>query len=84
MTRPGMDLTCEELVELVSDYLEGAMSPEERLRFEDHVEICEGCRNYLEQMRKTILVTGHLREEHVPGEAQERLLEAFRGWKSGS
>ena len=84
MTRPGMDLTCEELVDLVSDYLEGALSPEEELRFEDHLEICEGCRNYLDQMRKTIHTVGSLREEHISDEAQNRLLGAFRSWKSES
>lgn len=83
MTRPWMDLTCEELVEIVNDYLEDAMSPEERLRFEDHLEICEGCRNYLEQMRTTIRLVGRLREGDIAGEAQERLLEAFRDWKTG-
>lgn len=84
MTRPGMELTCEELVELVSDYLEGGMSPEERLRFEDHLEICEGCRNYLDQMRKTIAAVGRLGEEHISPDAERTLLKAFRSWKRES
>jgi len=54
------ELTCQELVEIVSDYLKGALPLDERQRFEAHLEICEGCRRYLDQMRTTILVIGRL------------------------
>ena len=61
-------LSCRELVELVTDYLEGALSAEERLRFDEHIGICDGCRIYLEQMRQTIVVAGRLSEESLaPG-----------------
>ncbi len=81
MTRQGMDLTCEEMVELITDYLEGVMPAEERLRLEGHLDICEGCRNYLEQMRVTLRVARRLREEDLPSGSADRLLEAFRMWK---
>jgi anti-sigma factor RsiW len=72
---------CKEMVELVTDYLEGALVPEDRARFERHLGACDGCRTYVEQMRQTILVTGSLREEAIPPEAMDRLLVAFRSWR---
>jgi anti-sigma factor RsiW len=81
--RPETELSCAELVELVTDYLEGRLAPEERQRFDDHVAVCEGCAAYLEQMRATIATAGRLRETDLPPELEERLLGAFRGWRSG-
>ena len=75
-------LTCQELVELVSDYLEHALPPAERARFEHHLTICPGCATYVEQFRKTIALTGTLREEDLPSDARNELLEQFRNWKS--
>jgi anti-sigma factor RsiW len=75
------DLTCRELVELVTEYLEGGLSPEDRDRFEQHLVLCDGCAWYLEQMRRTIELAGSLTEESIPTDAQERLLEIFRDWK---
>jgi anti-sigma factor RsiW len=75
-------LSCQELVELVTDYLEGALSPEERARFDAHIEPCKGCRAYLEQIRTTIELTGRLTRETLPSEAESTLLGAFRDWKS--
>lgn len=77
------ELTCQELVEVVTDYLEGAMAPEDRIRFERHLVLCDGCAIYVDQMRETIRVTGMLREEQVPAGAREALLEVFRGWRNG-
>jgi predicted anti-sigma-YlaC factor YlaD len=77
------ELTCKEVVEIVTDYLEGVMSAEDRARFDAHLSVCEGCTRYLQQMRETIRLTGMLTEEQVPEEHKQRLLEAFRGWKSG-
>ena len=79
MTTQG--LTCKELVELVTEYLEGALSSTERQRFEAHLVTCRGCRTYLEQMRKTIGTLGALTEEAIPVETREELLEVFRNWK---
>jgi anti-sigma factor RsiW len=83
MTRPGMGLTCAEFVELVTDYLEGTLPAEDRLRFEDHLAICDGCTTYLDQMERTIRTVGYLREVDVQGEARARLLEAFQTWRDG-
>jgi Putative zinc-finger len=75
------DLTCRELVELVTDYLEGTLPLEDRDRFEQHVVLCDGCAYYLDQMRTTIALTGSLTEESITPEAQESLLHVFRDWK---
>jgi anti-sigma factor RsiW len=74
-------LTCQELVELVTDYLENALQAEERARFEAHIASCNGCSNYLEQLRKTIQVTGRLTEESIAPPARDELLAVFRKWK---
>lgn len=75
-------LSCQELVELVTDYLEGGLSDGERARFEAHVGLCDGCNVYLEQMRQTIRLTGGLPAEALAPDAERDLLEAFRGWRS--
>jgi anti-sigma factor RsiW len=77
------DLTCKELVELVTDYLEDELSSADRDRFEQHLVLCDGCAWYLDQMRTTIGLTGSLAEESIPAEVQERLLTAFRDWRRG-
>jgi len=75
-------LACIEVVELVTDYLEGRLPARDRRRFEEHLSACDGCDAYLEQMRTTIAVAGRLREEDVPPELEERLLVAFRDWRA--
>ena len=75
------DLTCVELVELVTDYLDGALSPGERERFDGHIDVCLGCTAYLEQFRETIRLVGVLREQDVSPEARATLLAAFADWK---
>ena len=80
---PTEELTCQRLVEIVTDYVEDALPPGERVEFEKHLVMCDGCSTYLEQMRETIRLTGRLREEQVPAEARESLLQAFRGWRGG-
>ncbi len=74
------ELTCRELVEIVSDYLEGALPDSERERFDAHLQDCEGCRRYLDQMRTTIRVVGTLSEEDLDPSAKDQLLEVFRAW----
>jgi predicted anti-sigma-YlaC factor YlaD len=81
---PVEELSCRELVEIVTDYLEGALSPADYKRFERHLGVCEGCTIYVDQMRETIRLTGMLREDQIPDDAREALLQAFRGWKSSS
>jgi anti-sigma factor RsiW len=82
VTQDVEQLSCRELVELVTDYLEGALSEEERARFEEHIGTCGGCRIYLEQMRSTIEQLGYLPEDTLSADAERELLEAFRGWRS--
>lgn len=78
----GKPLSCQELVELVSDYHDDNLSRRDRKRFETHIGGCEHCSTYVEQLRQTISATGRLTEEAIPPKAREELLEAFRGWKS--
>ena len=77
------DLTCKELVELVTAYHEGALSARDRQRFEEHVVFCDGCASYLDGMRRTIEVTGRLTEEDLLPEMERDLLAAFRDWRRG-
>jgi len=75
-------MTCQELVELVTDYLEGTMSEADRSRFETHLEICPGCVYYVEQIGDTIRLIGRVELERLPG--IDVLLDTFRDWKRGS
>lgn len=74
-------LSCQQLVELVSDYHEGALSRATRRRFEGHIARCDGCSAYVEQMRQTIRLTGRLRSESIPEQTLEELLRVFSNWK---
>jgi anti-sigma factor RsiW len=73
--------SCQELTELVTDYLEGALPAEETARFEEHLAECGNCEIYLEQIRATIELTGSLSPDTLSPEAEEALLHAFRDWK---
>ncbi len=75
-------MKCREVVELMTDYLEGALSAADAARFEDHIAGCDGCRAYLEQMRATRRLTGRLADEPVPDALREELVAAFRTWRS--
>jgi anti-sigma factor RsiW len=75
-------ITCRELVALVTEYLEGALPEADRRLFEAHIDHCDGCRLHLEQMRATIEILGRLRDTDLPPETRDRLLTAFRSWKS--
>ena len=77
------DMTCRESVELFNDYVEGVLSDADRVRFEAHLTGCAGCRAYLDQIRRTIEVTGHLTQESIPVAIREQLLGVFRRWKAG-
>ncbi|MEO8682473.1 MAG: zf-HC2 domain-containing protein [Vicinamibacterales bacterium] len=74
-------LTCRELTELVTNYLEGRLSLAERVKFEMHLAMCRHCRAYVQQMRETIQTLGKLPEERVSQEACTHLLDRFRNWK---
>jgi anti-sigma factor RsiW len=75
------DMTCKELVELVTDYLEGALPDDQRRRFDEHLALCPHCQTYLEQMRQTIRAVGRLPDESVSRDALDALLAHFRRWR---
>ena len=77
-------LACRELVEIVTAYFEGTLPRRERRRFEAHLRACEGCTEYVEQMRLTIHLTGTLREDDVDPRARDALLHAFRDWRAAA
>lgn len=74
-------LNCRELVELVTDYLEGVLPPATTVRFEAHLQTCPHCRLYLDQMRQTIGTLGRLPAETFPPHALDVLLKHFRTWR---
>ena len=74
-------LTCREVVELLSDHLEGALAPREAARIVAHLETCAECTGYLAQLQATIGTLERLREEDIPPPILNRLVEAFRGWR---
>jgi hypothetical protein len=77
------DLTCAELVELVTEYLEGGLTAADRERFEEHLVFCGACATYLDQMRATLAVLGRLEEDDLAPDARQALLVAFRDWQAG-
>jgi len=74
-------MDCQELVELVTEYLEGKLLSAEVVRFEQHLSMCDGCTNYLSQMRQTINVVGAVQEDTLTKEQWQDLLQIFRDWK---
>ncbi len=81
MAKSSDHITCQEVVELVTDYFEGTLPADEAELFEQHINLCEGCDWYVDQMRATVATVGRIREEDVPPDTRERLLAAFRDWK---
>lgn len=80
--RIGETITCRELVELATDFLEGRLADAERERFEDHLALCPGCQAYMDQLRATLRALGRIPEESLSPAAREELLHAFRDWKA--
>ncbi len=81
LLRRKHDLVCQEVVELVTDYLEGALTRSDRRRFESHLRNCPNCTNYLEQMRATIRATGALHQDDLTPEVRQEFTELFRNWR---
>lgn len=79
--RSDRDLTCSELVELVTEYLEGGLATGDAERFEEHLTLCPACVRHFEQMRAVIELTGTLRGEGLDPGLAVQLLAAFRGWR---
>ena len=78
--KTGDGLSCREVVELVTDYLEGRLPPLDRRRFEEHLRGCTDCTIYLDQIRKTLQLFGTLTEEAIAPDTKEELLTRFRTW----
>jgi anti-sigma factor RsiW len=74
-------ITCAQLVELVTDYLEGELDELTARRFEEHLALCPGCRTYVEQFRQVIQAAGQVAEDDLSWQARTHLLAAFRGWR---
>jgi anti-sigma factor RsiW len=74
------DLVCQQAVELVTDYIEGALSRADRRRFESHLAGCPHCTEYLEQMRVTIQLSGRLEPDELPPEVRDELVALYRQW----
>ena len=74
-------LTCHEVIELLSNYIDDALTAEERRRVDEHLALCDGCTTYLEQMRETIRLSGMVSEDQVPESEKAALLDAFRDWR---
>ena len=82
MATSDQGISCKELVELLTEYFDGTLSPAEIVRFDKHLAICSGCRAYLQQLRVTIATLGKLGEESISPDAAEKLLHAFRNWRA--
>lgn len=76
------EITCKELVELLTDYLEDALPAEDRSRLEAHLAECDGCSNALQQFRETIRVSGHITEDEVAAPEREAIRTVFKTWSA--
>ena len=77
----GDDVACRELVELLTDYLEDAIPARDRATIDAHLAKCDGCTNVLDQLRRTIRITGAIAPEDVPAEQREALRAVFKDWR---
>jgi anti-sigma factor RsiW len=75
------NITCRELVELVTEYLAGTLDRVDRRRFDAHIAECDGCAAYVDQMRQTVEAFGHLDEQSLDPHAREELMGVFRNWR---
>jgi anti-sigma factor RsiW len=82
MLRRRNDLACQQIVELVTEYLDGTLSRSQRRRFDAHLAACPHCTEYLAQMRATIRLTGRLESDDLTPEMQEDFAAIYRRWRS--
>jgi len=75
------DITCRQAVALMTDYLDGALGPDDRALVEAHLAECENCAEHLRQIRITVAVTGRIREENLDPGAREDLMDLYRRWR---
>jgi anti-sigma factor RsiW len=78
----GLEIDCQDLVELVTDYLDGVLSEADHNRVRDHLDLCDGCAAYVEQFRETVGLVGRLSADDLTSEFRTRLLAAFHDWKA--
>ena len=76
------DLVCQQAVELVTDYLEGALSRAARRRLERHLAGCPHCTEYLAQMRATIRLAGRITPQDLTPQMQQEFIEVYRRWRA--
>ncbi len=81
---PADEIVCREFVELVTPYLEDVLPPDERAIIERHLDACDGCRTYLEQMRQTIRAIGHITDDAITARTRDEVLAIFRAWRRAS
>jgi anti-sigma factor RsiW len=81
MSESTEHISCQEVVELITGYMDGTLPADELALFEQHLNFCEGCVWYLDQMRTTVKSVGRIAEEDLPEGTREALLTAFRDWK---
>jgi len=82
LMRRRPDLVCQQAVELVNDYLDGALPRSDRKRFERHLRACANCTAYLEQMQATIAATGRITPEDLSPQARREFTELYRAWRA--
>jgi anti-sigma factor RsiW len=82
LLRRRRDLVCQQAVELVTDYLEGALAPRERARFEFHLSACPHCAEYFAQMRRTIDALGRIEPDDLAPEVRVELVALYQRWTS--
>lgn len=75
------EMDCDELVELVTAYLDGSLDPDTRARFDAHLLQCDGCENYLQQFRTTVTMLGGIDDDAIEPRFRDKLLDAFRDWQ---
>jgi len=80
---PADEIVCREFVELVTPYLEDVLPTDERAVIDRHLDACDGCRTYLEQMRQTIRAIGHISHEPITSRTRDEVLAIFRAWRNG-
>ena len=78
------EMPCQELVEVLTDYLEGALRASDKERLEQHLTQCRSCRTYLDQMRQVIFALGKLSESDIPAAGRQELMAVFHAWKTGA
>ena len=81
MAEHAQHVSCRQVVDLVTEYLDGALNRDRAALFEQHLNFCDGCVTYVDQLRLTVATVGQVGEDDVPAEARERLVRAFRDWR---